>query len=49
MRGIHKTDATFVKRLSVVTVGSAATVAGVYALMHIGPMVFGERSPFRLA
>ena len=37
------------KRLAVVLTGGIATTLGVGLLSVVGPVVFGERSPFRFA
>jgi hypothetical protein len=49
MRGLEAAKVSGVKRLAVCLVGGAATVVGVGALSVVGPLVFGERSPFRFA
>lgn len=49
MRGIDRRNVSFLKRISVCSIGGLTAVAGVSALSVIGPMVFGKRSPFRFA
>lgn len=49
MRGIDRLYITPVKRVSVVVTGGVACTVGVLALSVLGPLVFGERSPFRFA
>ena len=49
MRGVDAVRVTVLKRVAVCGVGGVATVLGVGALSVVGPLVFGDRSPFRFA
>lgn len=49
MRGVDAVRVTVLKRVAVCGVGGVATVFGVGALSVVGPLVFGDRSPFRFA
>jgi hypothetical protein len=49
MRGIEAHYVSAGKRLAVMLTGGVATTAGVAALAVVGPLVFGDRSPFRFA
>jgi hypothetical protein len=49
MRGLEAAKVSVVKRVAVCLVSGGATVVGVGLLSVVGPLVFGERSPFRFA
>jgi hypothetical protein len=49
MRGVDAGRVSLAKRAAVCGVGGAAAVVGVGALSIVGPLVFGDRSPFRFA
>lgn len=49
MRGLDRRNVSFLKRVSVCSIGGLTAVAGVSVLSVVGPMVFGKRSPFRFA
>ena len=47
MRGLEKQYITFPKRVAVVGLGGLLTVLGVSVMSVAGPLVFGNKSPFR--
>lgn len=47
MRGLEKQYITLPKRVAVVGLGGALTVLGVGVMSVVGPLVFGNKSPFR--
>ncbi len=49
MRGVDAVRVSLGKRAAVCGVGGAACVVGVGLLSFVGPVVFGDRSPFRFA
>jgi hypothetical protein len=49
MRGLDTARVTIAKRMAVCGMGGLSTMAGVGILSVVGPLVFGERSPFRFA
>lgn len=49
MKGVDRVHVSLPKRIAVVTLGGVATLVGVGALATLGPVVFGDRSPFRFA
>jgi hypothetical protein len=49
MRGIDAAHISLPKRLAVMVTGGLATVAGVAAVAAGGPLIFGDRSPFRFS
>ncbi len=49
MRGVDAVRVSAGKRAAVCAVGGVSAVLGVGVLSVVGPLVFGERSPFRFA
>ena len=49
MRGLDSVRVTLGKRLAVCAMGGVATIGGVGVLSVVGPLIFGERSPFRFS
>ena len=49
MRGVDAVRVSLGKCAAVCLVGGAAAVAGVGVLSVVGPVIFGDRSPFRFA
>ena len=47
MRGLEKRYVSLPKRVAVIGLGGAMAVAGVGVMSVVGPLVFGNKSPFR--